>query len=221
MKPGQTFVAFFSGGKDSMLALHRTVSRGLRPLALITTCNAQTGRSWFHQLPSFVLEAVAGALGLPVWQVSSGGSEEYTTTLQQALRAAKAQGAELAISGDIDIAEHRAWCSEQCRAAGLEAAFPLWGEERRSLVYELIESGFTANIVVTDTRRMSDAYLGRQLTRQTVEQLAGEGVDICGEEGEYHTFVSGGPLFSRTLQVTYGPKCMEDGYAILPIESCQ
>ncbi len=215
---GKGFVASYSGGKDSVLAIYRAIKQGLTPVALITTYNTHKERSWFHGIPEPVLVSVSDSMGVPIRLIKTSG-ENYASNFEKALLSAKELGAEICVFGDIDIEEHHKWCSERCKNVGLEPLFPLWGEERKKLVYEFIDEGFTANFTVIDTARMSDVYLGQRLTEESVNSIAAEGADICGENGEYHTFVSSGPIFSKPVEFSFGEKILDNGYAIMPILS--
>ena len=210
------FVASYSGGKDSVLAIYRAISKGLEPVALVTTFNTDRERSWFHGIPEPILEKVSKSLDIPILLIKTSG-EEYAKNFEKTLTSAKELGAEICVFGDIDIEEHRIWCSERCNNVGLSPLFPLWQEERRSLVYEFIDSGFTANFTIINTNKMSEIFLGQTLTRETVNLVAQEGADICGENGEYHTFVSAGPIFKLPIDFNFGMKVIEKEYAILPI----
>ncbi len=213
---GKKFVASYSGGKDSILAIYRAIKQGLTPLALITTYNTDRKRSWFHGIPEAVLTRISKSLDIPIWLIKTSG-DEYSENFEKTLQSAKELGAEICVFGDIDIEEHKKWCSERCQAVGMEALLPLWGEARDRLVYEFIDSGFTSNITVIDTRRMSECFLGQKLTKETMDLIAAQGVDICGENGEYHTFVSDGPIFNQPIDFSFGEKIVENGYAVLPI----
>jgi len=211
------FVASYSGGKDSVLAIYRALQQGLTPIAFIITYNTDRERSWFHGIPQSVLKNIEQSLDIPIWLIKTSGAE-YAKSFEKALLRAKEHGAEACVFGDIDIEDHRKWCSDRCQAAGIEPLFPLWGEERKKLVYEFIDNGFMAHFSVIDTERMSVEFLEQRLTRATVDKLALQGVDICGENGEYHTFVSAGPLFRQPVQFSFGEKKMEGSYAVLEIE---
>lgn len=211
------FVTSYSGGKESALALHRAIQQGHEPIALITTFNTDAGRSHFHGLPEKVLEAVSKALGIPLWLVRTGG-RDYAKNFEAALLWAKGQGAEACVFGDIDIEGHLQWCSERCENVGMTAIFPLQGESRKSVVHEVINSGFVANITTVNTKYLSDDLLGQRLTKELAERIAATGADICGENGEYHTFVSDGPIFAEPVEFSFGKKLLSGDYAILPID---
>lgn len=212
------FLASYSGGKDSILALYRAVKQGHTPLFLLTTYNTDVDRSFFHGIPEKVLQSVADSLGIPLLLVKTDGPG-YQAGFEEALLQAKAQGAEACVFGDIDIEEHRLWPSERCEHAGLKALFPLWGENRTNVTYEFIDSGFIADIVVVNTRLMPAEYLGRRLSRETADYIAEQGYDVCGENGEYHSFVSGGPMFNKPVDFTLGSQVQQGDYAILPVQA--
>jgi len=210
------FAASYSGGKDSVLAIYKAIQQGNQLIALITTYNKDKDRSWFHGLPKPLLESVSESLDVPSWLIETTG-KEYAENFEKSLLRVKEHGVDACVFGDIDIEEHREWCNERCQAVGIEAVFPLWNKNRKELVYEFIDNGFTANITVIDTNRLGEHFLGQKITKTMVDQIEAYGADICGENGEYHTFVSEGPIFSKPIDFLFKEKIIEDNYAILPI----
>ncbi len=209
-------VASYSGGKDSALALYRAIKNEYEVISLLTTYDEDKGHSWFHNIPEEVLHAVSESLAIPIYILGTN-ADHYNEQFENALLELKNQGAEACVFGDIDIEEHRGWCSERCINVGIESYFPLWQEDRKNLVYECIDLGFKADITVVDTSRMSEAFLGCQLTRDIVDGIAQSGADICGENGEYHTFVSDGPIFKRKVDVLLGETTKSNKHARKPI----
>lgn len=210
--------ASYSCGKDSTLALYRTVKQGHEPILLITTFNADRNYSYSHGIDEVILGRVSDSLGVPSLLVKTT-NEKYAQDFEKALLHAKAQGAEACVFGDIDIEGHRIWCSELCGKVGLVPLFPLWGEVRKNVVYEFIDSGFAANISVVNTKYLNAAFLGRQLTRDAADSIAETDADICGENGEYHTFVSAGPIFRHPVRFSFGETITKNEYAIRPVQS--
>jgi len=211
------FAASYSGGKESALAVHRFLKQGHKPIALITTFNTDAGRSHFHGLSEEVLANVSDAIGIPLWLVKTN-SADYAQNFEAALLQAKEQGAEACVFGDIDIEGHREWCSQLCENIGIKAIFPLWGETRKSVVHEVIDSGFVANISVVNTKYLGDEFLGQRLTKDLADRIAAAGADICGENGEYHTFVSAGPIFKHPVDFSFGDMIKNGDYAMLPVK---
>lgn len=210
---GVPFVCSWSGGKDSCLALHRAMSTGC-PLKLFTMFEETGLRSRSHALPMELLRAQAAALGLPheTRQASWG---EYESVFIAALDDFKREGAEAAVFGDIDIEEHGLWEEKVCTAAGLKARLPLWQEDRRALMEEFIGLGFKAVIVVVNEKMLDPRFLGRELSAGLLKELEREGVDLCGENGEYHTAVLDGPVFQRPVAARPAERLSREGYSFL------
>ncbi len=210
------FIASYSGGKDSILAIYRAIKAGYEPIGLINTFNTDKERSWFHGLSESLLKRVEASLGIPIQLVRTSG-EAYSQNFEKALLEARNQGAEYCVFGDIDIEGHRVWCRERCEAVGLTAYFPLWGESREVLVLENIDLGFKAYISVLKHTLVDEKLLGKPLSRSLVESIAQGGADICGENGEYHTFVADGPLFKQPVDFSFDSKITWGEYSALPI----
>ena len=212
------FAISYSGGKESALSLYRAIKLGHTPILLITTFNADRNHSYTHGIDEAMLSSISDSLGIPYLPVKTT-SEEYARDFEKALTHAKNMGAEACVFGDIDIEGHRTWCSERCENVGMEPLFPLWGEDRTTVVHEFIDTGFIANITVVNTKHISDTFLGKQLTKELTNSIAAVGADICGENGEYHTFVSDGPIFNQPVSFEYGEKIREGDYAMLPLKA--
>ena len=213
---GKKFIASYSGGKDSVLALYRAVNAGLLPFELITTFNTGGAHSWFHGMNEDLLQNVSASLFIPIRLIKTT-AELYEENFEKALADAKDKGAEVCVFGDIDIKGHLEWCTARCEKTGLIPYFPLWKEQRKKLVYEFIDAGFSAVIKVVDTSLMPAEFLGQVLNRDVADAIEKSGVDICGENGEYHTFVFDGPLFSRKIDFTVKEKVEQGKYSILNV----
>jgi len=195
------FAISYSGGKESALAAHKAISDGHELVLLITTYNDDYDHSHFHNLAEELLRRVAESLGVPLILVKTD-TAGYADNFEAALLQAKEMGAEACVFGDIDFEDNRKWCSEKCEQAGLVPLFPLWRQGRRETVYELIDSGFVATIATINNECLSNDFLGQRLTKELAERIAATGADICGENGEYHTFVSDGPIFKTPVAFT-------------------
>lgn len=187
-----------------MLALHKMVEGGHTPTGLLVMMNAQAGRSWFHGVEPALLERIAESLGIPLLLCRTSGGAEYDAEMERTLRAAKAAGAELCAFGDIDIEGHRAWDEARCAAADLTAALPLWGRSRLENVREAVELGYRCVIKCVDRDVLPERLLGRALDGGALAEMEALGVDLCGENGEYHTVVVDGPLFRRPVRCACG-----------------
>ncbi|MEG2017104.1 MAG: diphthine--ammonia ligase [Clostridium sp.] len=196
---GKKFIMSYSCGKDSTLALYRMVQQGHKPAALLVTVDKKAGRSWFHGVPQVLLGEVSKALNVPLLIVESNGTD-YESTFREALIEAKENlGIDSCVYGDIDLEGHRTWCTDRCEEAGIEAVFPLWQEGRENLVYEFIDSGFKTVIKNVKLECLGEEFLGKTLTRELALKIKETGSDVCGENGEYHSFVYDGPLFKNPI----------------------
>ncbi|KUM05236.1 diphthine--ammonia ligase [Chromobacterium subtsugae] len=196
-------VASWSGGKDSCLALWRAVQAGARPQALLTMLDETGERSRSHGARPEVLALQADALGLPQ-RLGRASWNDYREVFVERLRAAAADGARAVVFGDIDLAAHREWEEGVCAEAGLEAILPLWQQARADLVREFVAAGFVARIVMVNAALADEKWLGRIVDARLIAEMLAEGVDPCGEAGEFHTLVVDGPLFARPLALRDG-----------------
>ncbi len=194
------FVTSYSFGKDSALAHYRMARAGHEPVALLTAFHTGRNRSWWHGIPPDLMEAVAQSLGLPLI-LCACGPEDYGEGLESGLRKAKAMGAETCVFGDIDIEAHADYDRARCEAAGISCELPLWQGGREPLLQECLASGFKPMIKTIRSDILDESLLGRTLTPALAKKIAAAGADICGENGEYHTFVFDGPLFRRPVRV--------------------
>jgi uncharacterized protein (TIGR00290 family) len=190
----------WSGGKDCAIALQRKVAGGADVRYAITMLDESGERSRSHGLPLQLLEAQANALRLRLITRAASWAD-YTAGFEDALAEAAAHGCGECIFGDIDIDDHRAWCRQVAEAAGLEASHPLWQEDRRALVEEIVDTGVRAIVSVVRLTALDPGFLGRRITRELVDELLAAGADVCGENGEYHTVVTDGPLFREPVEL--------------------
>ena len=197
------FVMSYSCGKDSTLALHRMIEQGHEPVALITMVNEESDRSFFHGADIEMIKAYSETLDIPVLITKSSG-EHYHLAMEKSLKEAVNLGAEAACFGDIDIEGNRAWSEERCSNAGLPAVFPLWHKDRAENVYELVSFGYKCLIKSINNTLLPKSLLGKIIDKEVIETMKGCGIDICGENGEYHTLVVDGPVFHKPLEFSTG-----------------
>lgn len=211
------FVASFSGGKDCILAIHRAIKDGHEPVALLTTYNEEQCASWFHQLSLALLEKSAESMGISLIVVNTKG-ENYERDFENSLIALKKKGVDMCVFGDIDILDHYNWCNTRCINSGLKSYFPLWNENRKELVTEFISYGYKSIITVINTNMMSEKYLGEILTYGLLDEFEKEGIDVCGENGEYHTYTFDGGLFHEKINFTKGNTYNEKNKVFLKLD---
>jgi diphthine-ammonia ligase len=195
----QQFYLSFSSGKDCILALDTFIKQGYQPAGLITNMDEEINRSWFHGVPVGVLENIATALNLPLVIVKSN-SRNYEEHMIAALTDIKEQGVANICFGDIDIEENGAWDKKIATQAGLIPHLPLWQKNREELVHQFLSRGYTAIIkTVSKESGIPTDFLGQPLNQTFINYLLQHNLDVCGENGEYHTLVIDGPLFAQPV----------------------
>lgn len=208
----QPLILSWSGGKDSMLALDALrASRQHDRIVLLTSVTASYERISIHGVRRELLRRQAAALGLPLHEFElqpASSNEAYDTALAAALGELRARfGATRVAYGDLFLEEIRRYREERVSALGFEAVFPLWGRDTALLAREFVERGFQARLVCVDTRQLDASFAGRAYGARLLADLP-ETVDPCGENGEFHTFVSAGPGFSSPVAYDVGEVVM-------------
>ncbi len=206
----------FSGGKDSMLALDRTVRSGQQVSYLVTMYDEVSERVRFHGVRISLIQAQADALGIPLLRYPTL-PEKFEPVFLQSLVDLRQRGVTGIIFGNIHLADVRAWYEERTVAAGLIHLEPLWGEAPAHLVRECIARGYVATLTSIELARAKTEWLGATLTEVLVQDFEQVGIDPCGERGEYHTFVSAGPLFAHPLLIRLGQVVTMLGYQLVDV----
>ncbi|HCL04856.1 MAG TPA: diphthine--ammonia ligase, partial [Chitinophagaceae bacterium] len=201
----------WSGGKDSCFALMKAKAAGMTPAVLLNVMNESGKISRSHGIPEHILRAQAATARLPIHLISSSW-QEYEQHFVTALIHLKEQyGLTDAVFGDIDLQAHRDWEEKVCTNAGLNAFLPLWLQDRRKLVFEMLDAGIQT-MMVSCNSIMGPSFLGKTITPALVDELEALGIDACGENGEFHALVYSCPLFSSPLQVTVAEKMEHENY---------
>lgn len=204
----------WSGGKDSVLSLFKIEQCGeYEVTALITTITAEYSRVSMHGLRCDLLYRQAESLRLPLENVlisKNAGNAEYEGRLNDILSRYKRAGVSVVIYGDIFLEDIRAYREERLGEIGIECVFPLWKEDTARLAREFVESGFRAVTICVDSEALDGAFAGREYDRDFLSDLP-PGVDPCGENGEFHTFVYDGPIFKQRIDFEKGEVMSRDG----------
>ena len=215
---GQPFFCSWSGGKDSCLALYYAVQSGGIPESLLTMFTDDGERSRSHGLPVGVIQQQAQALGIPLI-VRNASWDEYEERFLSALHDFKQREIACGVFGDIDLEPHLEWVKRVCSTVAVKPYEPLWKRPRHDLLEEFFHLGFTATIVAVKQEALDMSFLGRPLDRQAVLEMEKAEIDVSGEEGEYHTVVTGGPLFSVPIHIESKGQVVRNGYCFLDIEA--
>jgi uncharacterized protein (TIGR00290 family) len=176
-------------------------------------------KSNFHMIPTELLDAQSTAIGIPITKIPTT-PETYQQQFIKALKQAKKNGAEGIITGDIfDVALHEAgWLDKITKEIGLKPARPLWHRDTTEVLDEFINEGFKATVVRIKKDLLTMDYLGRTIDRSFFNDLKKLGnIDLCGERGEYHTFVTDGPNFKKKIEIQQTKTSTINGWGRLEI----
>lgn len=210
------FAMSYSCGKDSTLALHKMMEQGHEPVCLVVMVNEAAGRSYFHGADPAMLRRYSEALALPMITCPAEGAT-YQSAFEEGLVKAKGMGAEAVCFGDIDIEQNRQWEEDRCQSTGLIPCFPLWRQGREEIVHELLRLGYQCLIKSVNRTVLPMSLLGTVISEESISVMKAAGVDICGENGEYHTLAVGGPIFQKPLLFQIGKNIELGDYAVADI----
>ena len=206
----------WSGGKDAAWTLHTLRQRDdVEVVGLLTTVNAGYDRIAMHGIRRDLLHAQAACAGLPLIEAliePRCDNERYEAALADALQRARARWPTLdtLAFGDLFLADVRAWREASCARHGWRIATPLFGSDTTALAHEMIAGGLKARLCCVDTEQLDAEFSGRAFDDRLLAELPA-GCDPCGENGEFHTLVTTGPMFDRSLDVRSGDQVLRDG----------
>ena len=206
----------WSSGKDSAWALHEARASGTFDIVGAVTMVTDTfARVSIHGVREDLLRAQLDAAGLPAITVRIPypcPNEIYEREMCAAMQSAKARGVTHVIFGDLFLKDIRAYREARLKEAGLIPVFPLWQRPTTALARDMIAAGMTAHLAVVDLKKLPAHFAGRTFDEHLLTDLPA-GADLCGENGEFHSFVSAGPMLNRKIDVTVGETVERDGFA--------
>jgi uncharacterized protein (TIGR00290 family) len=213
--PRERVVLSWSGGKDSSLALAALrADPAYEVVALLTSVTRGYERVSVHGVRRELVEAQAASAGLPLFDVAiepHSSNDAYEAAFLEGLARARAAHPDVrrVAFGDLFLTEVRAYRERLLGPTGVDPLFPLWGRDTAALAQEFIAAGFRATLVCIDTEQLAASFAGREFDRQLLTDLPAS-VDPCGERGEFHTFVSAGPVYSTPIPVRAGEVVLRD-----------
>ncbi|ATP41690.1 ATPase [Solibacillus sp. R5-41] len=214
---GQKFVASFSGGKDSTLALYEAMKTG-QAVGLIAVLEEDGTRSRSHGMTVDFIKAQAQSIGLPI-HLAAASWANYEAIFIEMLNKMKTLGADALVTGDLDMPEHGCWHEKVTNIANLKLGMPLWQDDHSEVVERFINLGFkTIMTTVNLTLGMREDDLGKVLTHEYVQELKTRGIDPCGEGGEFHTTVIDGPILKQPISFQTCKIIRKDNFAFLPLK---
>jgi uncharacterized protein (TIGR00290 family) len=204
----------WSGGKDSALALWTLRRDGREPEALITTVTETYDRISMHGVRRELLAHQAHALGIALVEVlipPACSNEIYEQRIERAFAAPELVGTDAVAYGDLFLEDVRAYRETRLAATGKRGLFPIWGLDTTKLAYDFIDAGFEATLICVDPTKLDPSFAGRAFDKQLLADLP-PGVDHCGENGEFHTFVHAGPILDTAIACTRGEIVQRDHF---------
>ena len=205
----------WSGGKDSCMALREILGDpGLRVEALLTTITRDYDRVSMHGVRRALVERQADSLGISLHQIpisNSATNVEYEMRMAEAFAIYRERGTNRVAFGDLFLEEIRAYRERLLTAQGMHGLYPVWGRDTLALIREFIRQGFKTAVVCVDPKQLDPSFLGRVIDEEFLSRLPA-GVDPCGENGEFHTFVFDGPIFRYPIKIEFGEKVCRDSF---------
>jgi uncharacterized protein (TIGR00290 family) len=210
----------WSSGKDSAWALQvLRRSNEYEIVGLLTTINSNFDRVAMHGVRRELVEVQADAARLPLWKVPLPwpcSNQEYEAAMNSAYARASDAGVDVVAFGDLFLEDVRQYREDRMRGLDLNPVFPLWKLDTRQLVKDMWADGVRSRIVCLDSRKLPASFAGRDLNQQLVDEFP-PGIDPCGENGEFHTFVYDGPMFAQAIAVQSGDVVTRDGFVFIDL----
>ncbi len=205
----------WSGGKDCALTCYLIQGTGeYEIVVLLTTITETYDRVSMHGVRRILIEQQAKSLGFPLETVyipTESTNEDYEQRMEEVLLRYRARGVTSVAFGDVFLEDVRKYREGNLARAGMEAVFPLWRKDTAELAGEFIGMGFEAIVTCVDSRVLDPSFIGREINHDFISGLP-SGVDPCGENGEFHSFVFNGPIFTRKINVSVGEVVLRDSF---------
>ena len=205
----------WSGGKDSCIALHEIKrAQNYRVAALLTTLTRDYDRISMHGVRRVLLEKQAASLGLPLHQVlisKEATNEEYEMKMGEAFSVYRERGIDSIVFGDLFLEDIRAYREQFLARLNMRGLFPVWKRDTSSFIKEFIELGFKAVVTCVDSKVLDQSFAGRIIDETFLSSLPSH-VDPCGENGEFHSFVFDGPIFTEAVKFSIGVAVSRDSF---------
>tara|TARA_B110000211_G_C13876264_1_gene463079 strand:- start:11 stop:781 length:771 start_codon:yes stop_codon:yes gene_type:complete len=201
----------WSTGKDSALALYKVFqNKEYEVGTLLTNVNGEFGRVSMHGLREELLDKQAENIGLPLQKIHFPGDVTmslYDEIMRKAMQGILEKKYKHSIFGDIFLEDLKVYRDKKLTEVGLEGVYPLWKQDTKHLLEEFLQLGFKAITVCVNAKLLDESFVGRIIDQKFIDDLP-EGVDVCGENGEFHTFVFDGPIFSKPVTFEIGEKVL-------------
>lgn len=209
-----SYISSWSGGKDSCFAYYRAIGEGYDISHLLNFISKEYKRVSFHGTEAKLVQLQAEAIGIPLLQKETTGSG-YEQEFKDAVKSLIPGGVTGMVFGDLYLQEQKDWVERVCRDLDIEAIEPLWRHGTEKILLEFIDAGFEATIVSAKAELLDEKWIGHRVDREFLNHLKDTNIDICGENGEYHTFVTDGPIFRKKIKIARSQPVLREGYWLL------
>ncbi len=211
-----SYLVSWSGGKDGCLACYEAIQQGYDISRLVNFIAGEHNRVRFHGTDTGLIQLQSQATGIPLLQKETTW-QGYEAEFKEAVRSLVPEGIEGMVFGDIYLQEHLDWVERVCAEIGIEAVEPLWGRPTSDVISSFIDHGFQAVIISAKADLIAEEWLGRRVDREFIAYLNDNGIDPCGEKGEYHTLVVDGPIFKRRIEIEESRVIRHESHWLLDI----
>lgn len=195
-----SYLASWSGGKESCFACYKAILSGHNISYLVNFISKKYQRVSFHGTEAKLIQLQAESIGIPLMQKETTGYN-YEQKFKETVSTLIPDGVKGMVFGDIYLQEHKDWVEKVCSELGIKAVEPLWGKDPEKVLVEFIDAGFEAIVVSATSDLFDERWIGRKVDRDFLKYLKDSNIDVCGENGEYHTFVTDGPFFNRKVRI--------------------
>jgi diphthine-ammonia ligase len=209
-----SYISSWSGGKDSCFACYLALGEGYEISHLVNFVSQEFHRVSFHGTEARLIQLQSQAIGIPLLQKETTWNG-YEQEFKKAVRSLLPNGIKGMVFGDIFLDEHKDWVERVCGDLEIEAIEPLWNKKTEKVLTDFIDAGFEAIIVSAKAELIDEDWIGQRVDRNFLEYLKAKNIDLCGENGEYHTLVVNGPLFKRRIEIIEARTINRDNHWLL------
>jgi len=206
------YCASWSGGKDSCLASYLALKQGTKLSHLVHFDRPNN----LHGVDPAMIKLQAELTGIPMIQ-RKVASEDFERAFKKTVGGLATSGVKGMVFGDIYLEPHKEWVDRVCHALGIEAIEPLWGRNTENIIQDFLDKGFDAIVASGNQDLIDKKYIGRRMDQEFIAYLKSKKLDVCGESGEFHTFVTSGPLFRGKIEITASDVASRDGFWFLDV----
>lgn len=209
------YICSWSGGKDSCLAYFEASRQGCQIGRLVNFVSREYKRVSFHGTDATLIGQQAASLNIPLLQKETTPNG-YENEFKEAV--SSLPDVEGMVFGDIHLDWHRQWVEKVCSELGIEAVEPLWGRTSEEVFLGFLRAGFEAVVISLNGKKLDKQWVGRKVDKRLLDYLKSESIEVCGENGEYHTLVIDGSIFEKRIEVKRAEPIKKGDYWFLDIK---